>query len=195
MASGKSKARARDDLICVGVVSTARGLRGEVRIKSFTADPADVCAYGPLFDKTGQRTFKVRITGSAKGQLIARIEGVEDREAADALKGVGLHVPREALPQPEKGEFYHADLIGLRAQTTDGSDVGTVKEVQEYGGGSILEIAGGTWGEVMIPFTTQAVPVVDLAGGRVVIDTPPGLLDDAEDGKASGGNEGNRGKT
>lgn len=173
------------DLVCLGVVTGPRGLQGEVRIRSFTADPADLARYGTLYDETGGRSFRVRVTGGAKGQLVARIEGVEDRDAAEALKGVRLHVPRAALPEPGVGEYYHADLIGLRAELAAGAAgeaLGTVRAVYDFGAGPVLEIAGDRCGVVMVPFTRAVVPEVDVAGGRLVIDPPAGLLDAPEDG-------------
>lgn len=173
------------DLVCLGVVTGPRGLRGEVRIRSFTADPADLARYGTLCDETGGRSFRVRVTGGAKGQLVARIEGVEDRDAAEALKGVRLHVPRAALPETGAGEYYHADLIGLRAELAAGAAgeaLGTVRAVHDFGAGPVLEIAGDRCGVVMVPFTRAVVPEVDVAGGRLVIDPPAGLLDAPEDG-------------
>ncbi len=173
------------DLVCLGVVTGPRGLQGEVRIRSFTADPADVARYGTLYDEAGGRSFRVRVTGRSKGQLVARIEGVEDRDAAEALKGARLHVRREALPETGEGEYYHADLIGLRAELAPGAaggPLGTVRAVYDFGAGPVLEIAGGGCGVVMVPFTRAIVPEVDVAGGRVVIDPPPGLLDAPEEG-------------
>lgn len=173
------------DLVCLGVVTGPRGLKGEVRIRSFTADPADLARYGTLCDETGGRSFRVRVTGGAKGQLVARIEGVEDRDAAEALKGVRLHVRRAALPETGAGEYYHADLIGLRAELAAGAAgeaLGTVSAVYDFGAGPVLEIAGDRCGVVMVPFTRAVVPEVDVAGGRLVIDPPAGLLDAPEDG-------------
>ncbi len=185
---GKSPAAA---LVCLGVVSGARGLKGDVRIKSFTADPGDIGAYGPVCDETGKRLFKLRVTGRAKDQVIARFEGIDERNAALALKGLKLHVPRRALPKPESGEYYHADLVGLRAELVGGGALGWVRAVHDFGGGANLEIDGGPLGTVMAPFTLAAVPEVDLAGGRLVIAPLPGLLPAPKPqggGAADGGN-------
>ena len=179
-----TKADTKEALVCVGVVGAARGLKGEMRIKSFTADPADIGAYGPLFDATGERTFRVAVTGMAKGQVIARIEGVEDRDAARALKGVHLHVPRRVFPETDDEEYYHADLIGLRAELAGGERLGTIRAVYDFSAGDLLEIAQENGGVVMVPFTRAVVPEIDLDGGRVVIEPPPGLLDDSDDGVA-----------
>ncbi len=167
--------------VCVGAVSGARGLKGEVRVKSFTAEPTDIAAYGPLLDDSGERSFTLRVVGQAKGQVIARIDGIGDRTQAEGLKGVKLYVAKDALPTPADDEFYHADLQGLRAELTDGAELGTVKAVHDFGAGPILEIEGSEHKGLMVPFSRAAVPVVDLEGGRVVIDPPPGLLEPPEE--------------
>jgi len=169
------------ELICVGVVTGARGIKGDVRIKSFTADPENLSRYRPLSDRSGSRVFEVTVTGQAKGQLIARIAGINDRTAAERLKGIELFVPEDVLPEPEDGEFYISDLIGLRVELEDGSEFGTVSAVENFGAGDVLEISGPVKGGVMVPFTEQVVPVVDLAGARVVIALPDGLLDPIEE--------------
>lgn len=160
----------------MGVVTGARGLRGELRIKAFCADPDGLFDYGPLTDEKGQKTFKGRITGEAKGQLLARLEGISDRTAADAIKGQKLYVTREALPEPDEDEFYYSDLVGLKVELTDGEDFGVIHWVLEAGAGASLEVETET-GTVMVPFTKAAVPVVDIQNGRVVVDPPDGLLD------------------
>lgn len=161
----------------------AKGLAGEVRIKSFAQVPEDVAAYGPLTDEAGTRTFQVTVTGQAKGVLTARIKGVADRDGAERLKGTRLYVDRAQLPPPEEDEFYYSDLIGLAAEAPDG-DLGTVRAVHDFGAGEVLEIAGGAFGTVLVPFTRAMVPLVDVAGGRLVVDPPEGLLDAAPEGDA-----------
>ncbi len=172
--------KTEDDLVCLGVVTGARGLKGDLRIKSFTGTPEDIAAYGPLSDGAGERVFDLRITGQAKGVLIGRIDGIADRTAAEDLKGQRLYLAREKLPPPDEDEYYHSDLIGLRAEGAAG-DLGTIKRVYDFGAGDVLEIVGGPYGSFMIPFTRATVPVVDVPGGRVVVDLPDGLLDDPED--------------
>lgn len=170
-------------MICIGAIAGARGVKGEVRIKSFTGEPGAVADYGMVCDETGGRSFRVRVTGlgtgKSLGMVFAKLDGVNDRDVAEALKGTRLYVPRSALPEPPEDEFYHADLVGTRADLVDGGTLGVIREVHDFGAGSVLEIAGGQAGTVMVPFTLAAVPVVDLAGGRVVIDPPPGLLEPA----------------
>jgi 16S rRNA processing protein RimM len=163
--------------LCVGIITGAQGVRGAVRIKSFTAVPEDVAAYGPVADEAGQREFALRPVGRAKGVVIATIAGVADRDAAERLKGVRLYVARDKLPAPGEEEYYHADLIGLAAVLRDGTPLGRVRAVHEYGAGDSLEVASESGVTVMVPFTRAAVPEVDLAAGRLVIEPLDGLLD------------------
>jgi 16S rRNA processing protein RimM len=168
------------ELICVGAITGARGLKGEVRIKSFTADPMGISSYGDVFDENGYISYQVRITGQAKGQLLAHLNGIEDRDAAESLKGTRLYVPKSVLPETEEDEFYFSDLVGLRADLVDGGCLGKVKQVHDFGAGAILEVVGVEAGTVMVPFTRASVPEVDKVGGRVVIDPPIGLIEPAE---------------
>lgn len=158
--------------ILVGAIAGAHGVRGQVRIKSFTDDPAAVAAYGPVSDESGERRFDLIVTGQTKGGVIARIEGVGDRTTAEGLRGLRLYVPRSVLPAPQAGEYYSADLIGLRADLEDGTCYGRVKSVQDYGAGDILEIERSDGATELLPFTDRIVPVVDLAAGRIVIEPP-----------------------
>ena len=168
------------ELICVGVITGARGLKGEVRIKSFTDDPKDISNYGDVFEENGRTSYRVRITGQAKGQLLARLNAIEDRDAADSLKGTRLYIPKSALPETDEDEFYFSDLVGLRADLVNGGCLGKIKEVHDFGAGAILEVVGEEAGTVMVPFTRASVPEVDKAGGKVVIDPPIGLIEPAE---------------
>ncbi|MBV9827010.1 MAG: ribosome maturation factor RimM [Alphaproteobacteria bacterium] len=165
-----------DKRLCVGVVTGAHGVRGAVRIKSFTAEPEDVASYGPVEDERGQRHFALQLIGEAKGVVVARIPGVDDRDKAEAMRGTRLYLLRAALPPTDEDEFYHADLIGLAVCLGDGTPVGTVRAVHDFGAGDTLEIERPIGQPVMVPFTRAVVPVVDIAGGRLVIDPPPGLL-------------------
>ena len=179
-------ARSTEDRVCVGAIAGVRGLKGEVRIKSFTADPDGIAAYGPVTTEDGERSFRIQVTARVKGLLIARLDGIDDRAAAEELKGKRLYVPRSALPKAEDGEFYHADLIGLTAETESGKTMGTIKAVHNFGAGDILEIAGGedgTGDDMMVPFTDAVVPEVDLQGGRVVIIPPTYIEADGPGGK------------
>lgn len=161
-----------EQLLCVGVITGAHGVRGQVRVKSFTVEPADVAAYGPLRDAAGAERFELELTGSAKGVLLARIEGVGDRDAAEALKGTELYVPRDVLPDVDEDEFYHTDLIGLAAELADGSAFGTVRALHDFGAGDMIEIDLTDGASVVLPFTHAVVPEVDIEAGRVVVVPP-----------------------
>jgi 16S rRNA processing protein RimM len=164
--------------LCVGVVTGAHGIKGEVRVKSFTENPLDVAAYGPVADETGARRFALSARGQVKGTVIVGIEGVVDRDAAEALKGTRFYVERAQLPPVEaEDEFYHADLIGLSVRLIDGALFGTVTAVSDFGAGVSLEISTAALGTVMVPFTRAAVPLVDLNAGSITLDPPAGLFD------------------
>jgi 16S rRNA processing protein RimM len=166
--------------VCVGVVTGAHGVTGAVRIKSFTARPEDIAAYGPLADESGSRRLELRLVGAAKGVLIGRFAGIDDRNRAEALRGLRLYLPRSALPPPDEGEYYHADLIGLVAALADGTRIGQVCAVHDFGAGDTLEIARNGAPSVLVPFTRAVVPEIDLAASRLVVNPPPGLLDRGE---------------
>jgi len=170
---------APDKRVCGGVIAGAHGVRGAVRVKSFTADPADVARYGPLEDESGERCFSLRLVGSAKGVVIARLAGVADRDRAEGLRGLRLYLARAALPPTAEEEYYHADLIGLEAALADGTPLGQVRAVHDFGAGDTLEIERPEGPPAMVPFTRAIVPIVDLDGGRLVLDPPPGLIDPA----------------
>ena len=161
--------------VCLGAITGAHGVRGLVKVKSFTEVPEDVAAYGPLSDQTGTRQFQLELKGRAKDALLARIEGVRDRDAAQALRGTRLMVERGALPAIEEEEtFYYADLEGLAAEDPEGRPLGRVKAVLNHGAGDLLEIepAGSGTRSLLVPFTRAAVPEVDVSAGRLVVDPP-----------------------
>ncbi len=165
--------------ICVAQIGAAHGIRGEVKLKPFTADPLAVAHYGALESEDGTRAFEIESIRPAKGFLVVRFKGIADRSAAEGLRNLSLYVPRERLPAPQSDEFYHADLIGLAAVTADGAEVATVVAVHDFGAGDLLELrAPGRRDTVMLLFTAETVPVVDIAGGRIVIEPPPGLLNE-----------------
>jgi 16S rRNA processing protein RimM len=172
-AGEEEESRAR---VCLGAIAGAHGVRGLVRVKSFTAEPQAIATYGPLQDEEGQRRFSLDVLGESKGLLIARISGIEDRDAAERLKGVRLYVRRADLPEPDAEEFYQADLIGLVALRADGTSLGTVRAVNDFGAGASLEIEDDAGKTVIVPFTAAAVPTVDIAGGRLVVEPPVELL-------------------
>jgi len=169
--------RVMDSRVCVGAVAGAFGVRGEVRLKSFCAEPGDVAAYGPLETEDGTRRFEVTLLKPVKNGFAARLSGIATKEAADALRGARLYAGREALPALGEDEFYHADLIGLEVRDTGGTLLGTVRAVHDHGAGDLLEVHGpGLKQTVLLPFTRAAVPTVDLASRRVVADPPEGLF-------------------
>jgi len=168
------------DRICVARIGAAHGTGGEVKLWSFTADPTSVKDYGPLESEDGASQFEIEALRPAKDHLVARLSGVRDRDAAQRLTNLRLYIPRERLPPPAPEEFYHADLIGLRAEGLDGAEIATVVAIHDFGAGDLLELrAAGESRTVLLPFTSATVPVVDIAGGRIVIDPPPGLFSPA----------------
>ncbi len=163
------------NLVLLGRFGAPHGVRGEIRLQSYTADPLAIGSYGPLTDKSGAKTFKLQsVRPQGKDMLVARVEGVADRTGAERLTGVELYIAREKLPAPEdEDEFYLADLVGLRAETREGAQIGVVVAVRNFGAGDILEVAPQAGGETLLfPFTKAVVPVVDISGGRVVIEPP-----------------------
>ena len=171
--------------ICVAKIGAVHGVRGEVRLFAFTEDPLAVGRYGLLEDESGARTFKIVSLRPGKDHLIARFEGVADRDTAAKLTNQELYVPRERLPEiDEQGSYYHADLVGLRVETPGGRVLGTVLAVRRHGGGDLLEIAPAGLGEsVMLPFVGAFVREVDVTGGRIVTDPPGGLFNEEEKAK------------
>ena len=157
--------------ICVGAIAGAFGVRGEVRLKSFTSEPRDIGSYGPLTSEDGKRSFTVSLSRPVAGGFGARLSGVETREAAEALKGTTLWAAREVLPNLPDDEFYHTDLIGLEVVDTGGQLLGRVRAIYDHGAGDILEVVGKEL--LLLPFTRAVVPTVDLTAGRIVAD-PPG---------------------
>ena len=159
--------------ILLGVISGAHGIRGEVVIKTFTGDPAGIASYGALSDKAGARSYVLRSARPTSKGVVARIDGVGDRNAAEALRGTELYVARDQLGEPADGEFYHADLIGCAAVDPNGAALGAIIAVQDFGGGTLLELQGPAALQTeLIPFTDANVPTVDVAARRVVIVRP-----------------------
>ena len=164
------------DRVCVGAIAGSFGVKGEVRLKSFCAEPTAIATYGPLFTEDGSQSFKITLTRPVAGGLGARLSGVATKEQADALKGTSLYADRGKLPPAGEEEYYHADLIGLDAIDPGGAPLGTVRAVHNHGAGDLLELAGpGLVSPLLVPFTRAAVPTVDLAARRVIVDLPEGL--------------------
>ena len=160
--------------ICLGQIGAAHGVDGEVRLRSFTAEPASIADYGPLETQDG-RVFRIEALRPAKDHFIARLSGVGDRDAARALANAKLYVPRERLPEPKAAdEFYHADLIGLTVLDQAGEPLGTVVAIHNFGAGDLIEVQQAVGGATqMLPFDQATVPVVDIAAGRIVVAVPP----------------------
>lgn len=165
---------------CLGVITGTRGIRGEVRIRTFTERAEDIAAYGPLTDETGARSFTLVDLRPIKGGIAARVEGIQDRTAAEALKGTQLYVARDALPDSEGDEFYHTDLLGMRVVTVNGEEFGRVLAVHDFGAGDVLEIERMDGPPLVVPFTRDTVPEIDTDKGHLVLIPPPGLLNDDE---------------
>ncbi len=158
--------------VCLGAVVGAHGLSGEVKIKSFTQHPKDVAAYGPLFDEDTERSFEL-VTVRQRGNIvIARVAGINDRTSAQGIVGTRLFVNRDALDNLPSNEFYHIDLVGLRAERKCGRHFGRVSAVRNFGTGDILEITRESNETVMVPFTSDIVPKVDIQGGCLVLALP-----------------------
>jgi 16S rRNA processing protein RimM len=158
--------------ICVARIGAPHGVRGAVKLWTFTEDPLAVRHYGPLLTKDGARQFEVTHIREAKGHLVATLKGIATREEAERLNGVELYVAREKLPDTSADEYYHADLIGLAAVDAAGEPLGRVIAIHNFGAGDIIEVAPPNGATMLLPFTNAVVPTVDLEGGRVVIELP-----------------------
>jgi 16S rRNA processing protein RimM len=176
-----------DRRILVGVVGAPHGVRGEMRLKSFTEVPTAIGRYRPLLSEDGRQSFTILAVRPVKDDMVvARFEGVADREAAAALTNTRLYVERSQLPPAEEEEFYHADLIGLRAETAAGVDLGRITAVLNFGAGDLLEIQPAEGETRLVAFTKAFVPVIDLPGRRVVVDESALAAEEPDDGPASG---------
>ena len=165
------------ELVLLGEIGAAQGLKGEVRLRSYTEEPAAIARYGPLLDERG-RAFEIECVRGTPKALIARFKGVTTREAAEALARTKLYVERDRLPERTEEEWYHADLIGLAAIDAGGKKIGIVVAVQNFGAGDLIEVkpeAGDA--TVLVPFTRETVPEVDVEGGRLVLVPPEGLFE------------------
>jgi 16S rRNA processing protein RimM len=161
------------DRICVAQIGAAHGIRGEVRLRSFTEDPAAVTSYGPLESEDGRQRFTIEALRPAKDHFVARVAGVADRNAAEKLVNVRLYIARDKLPPiGEDDTFYHADLVGLAAVTRSGESLGTVAAIHNFGAGDVVEIKPASGDPMMLPFTETAVPEIDLKAGRIVVVPP-----------------------
>jgi 16S rRNA processing protein RimM len=167
--------------VCIARIGAAHGVRGAVKLWTFTEDPFAVLDYGPLSTKDGARRFEVSTAREAKDHLVATLQGVTTRNDAEKLNGLELYVSREKLPPAEDGEYYHVDLIDLAAVSPDGAPIGRVVAIHIFGAGDVIEIAPPKGATLLLPFTDAVVPTVDIAGGRVVIDLPGEVDGDTPD--------------
>jgi 16S rRNA processing protein RimM len=158
--------------VCVARIGAAHGVRGAVKLWTFTEAPLAVQSYGPLMTKDGARQFEIADVREAKDHLVATFKGVATRNDAEKLNGIELYVPREKLPATDRDEYYHADLIGLAAVNAADEPIGRVVAIHNFGAGDIIEIAPPKGATMLLPFTNAVVPTVDIAGGRVVIELP-----------------------
>ena len=167
--------------VCIARIGAAHGVRGAVKLWTFTEDPFAVKRYGPLSTKDGTRQFEIASAREAKGHLVTQLKGITTRDEAERLNGIELYVPREKLPATDEDEYYHADLIGLAAVTTADEPLGRVIAIHNFGAGDILEIAPHSGATMLLPFTNAVVPTVDIAGGRVLIELPQEVEGDGPD--------------
>ncbi|MEH2530921.1 16S rRNA processing protein RimM [Bradyrhizobium sp. AZCC 1588] len=172
--------------ICVARIGAAHGVRGAVKLWTFTEDPLAVKQYGPLTTKDGARQFEVTHVREAKDHLVATLKGIATREDAERLNGLELYVARDKLPETDEGEYYHADLIGLAAVNAAGEPLGRVIAIHNFGAGDIIEIAPLQGVTMLLPFTNAVVPTVDLANGRVVIELPQEIEGDDQAAAGNG---------
>ena len=168
--------------ICVARIGAAHGVRGAVKLWTFTEDPLAVNRYGPLMTRDGTRQFEVIHAREAKDHLVATLKGVTTREDAERLNGIELYIAREKLPATDDDEYYHADLIGLAAVTPANELLGRVIAIHDFGAGTSIEIAPPQGSTRLLPFTNAVVPTVDLTGGRVVIELPAEIDGDSPAG-------------
>jgi 16S rRNA processing protein RimM len=167
--------------ICVARIGAAHGVRGAVKLWTFTEDPLAVKHYGPLSTKDGVRQFEVTHVREAKDHLVATLKGIATREDAERLNGIELYIARDKLPETGEDEYYHADLIGLAAVNAANEAIGRVIAIHNFGAGDIIEIAPPNGATMLLPFTNAVVPTVDLAAGRVVIERPAEIEGDDRD--------------
>ena len=166
-----------DERVLLGEIGAAQGLKGEVRIRSYTQDQAAITLYGALEDEDG-RVVEIESLRVKPKALIARIKGVATREGAEALNGTRLYVPRDRLPEREEEEWYHAELIGLAAVNREGEPIGTVVAIQNFGAGDLIEVKPASGGPTaFVPFNRETVPEIDVEGGRLTLVPPEGLFE------------------
>lgn len=177
MSSNTHNQNKDQERVCVAAFTSAHGVSGAVRLKSYTENPDDVAQFNALLSEDGSHTYDIEVVShTGKGELIVKVGGVSSRDEAELLKGERLYISRTELPEAGEEEFYHADLIGLTVKTVSGKTLGTVRAVFDFGAGDMLEILPKEGAIIMVPFTKAVVPIVDIEKGRIVIDPPEGLI-------------------
>nr|WP_321442781.1 ribosome maturation factor RimM [uncultured Cohaesibacter sp.] len=166
--------------VCIAQIGAAHGVRGDVRIKLFSDDPDSLTRYGALSTADGSRQFMIESARLSKTVFVCRIKGLRDRNDAEALNGVKLYIERDQLPELDEEEFYHSDLLGLEARLEDGTVLGSIVGIPDFGAGDLLDIAPKKGKGFYLPFTMAVVPHVDVAGGYVTVVPPEGWLDEAD---------------
>ena len=176
--------------VLLGEISGVHGIRGDLLVRTYTAMPEAIASYGPLTDAAGAKTFSLKIVRVTDKGVVARIEGISDRTTAEALRGTKLFIARDQLPETDASEFYHSDLVGLKALAEDGTHLGEIVSVQNFGAGDLLELKPLAGASEFIPFEDQWVPKVDLATRSVVIRRPPSTGDETDDADAGESDQG-----
>ena len=173
-----------EDKVCLGAIVGVHGIRGEVKVKSFSSDEKNLTRYGLLSNDKGDKRFELKIVGHSKELLRCKIKGVDDRTTAETLIGTGLYIDRALLPELKDEEFYHSDLIGLEVKNSSSEVLGQVNALYNFGAGDILEIKMNNGSLEMVPFTKSFVPVINIKDGYIIVEMMHFVEDEAE------GNEG-----
>ena len=173
----------------IGVIVGPQGIRGHLKVKPFTAAPKSLSAYGPVTTDNGQQLMLKSLSVNSKGLAIVRVKGVDTRDAAEALRGLTLHVVRESLPEPNDGEFYHADLLGMVVKTQDGAPLGSLLAIHDFGAGEVAELAPRKGSTIMVPFGGDRLIAVDMVAKELCLSVPDGLLDEINVGDEVSGDK------
>ncbi len=176
--------------VCIAQIGAAHGVRGEVRVKLFAEGPDALFDYGPLETEDGTRQFEFLSARESKTVFVCRIKGLNNRDDVEALTGVRLYVDRAQLPELEEEEFYHSDLIGLDARLEDGTSIGSIVAIHDFGAGDMLDVMPKRGKGYYIPFTRAVVPEVKVSEGYVLVIPPDGLLDEADEDERAQEGEG-----
>jgi 16S rRNA processing protein RimM len=173
----------------IGVIVGPHGIRGQFKVKPFTAAPQSLSTYGPVTTDNGQQLSLRIMLVNAKGLAIVRAQGVDTRDAAKALRGTTLYIGRDSLPKPDDGEFYHADLLGMMVRGQDSAQLGNLVAIHDFGAGEIAELATGNGATIMVPFGGDSLIAVDMVAKEICLLVPDGLLNDANAGDETDGDK------